>query len=130
MFRDSCIDEENIQLPPFIKVVPTIYLVNDKKIVIDENIKSWIEEKTKPKQVTDELQAYFGSSSNGYSSTFSNLDNSEDRPYISSFEYLNETDKTINNNNDISKSKDSQFDSKFVQLQKARNMEFSSIQRQ
>ena len=27
-----CVDDENIQLPPFIKAVPTIYLVNDKKI--------------------------------------------------------------------------------------------------
>ena len=31
-----CVDDENIQLPPFITSVPTIYLINDKKIVVDE----------------------------------------------------------------------------------------------
>ena len=39
-----CVDDENIQLPNFIKAVPTIYLANQKRIVVDESIPKWIEE--------------------------------------------------------------------------------------
>ena len=28
-----CVDDENIQLPPFITSVPTIYLINEKKLL-------------------------------------------------------------------------------------------------
>jgi hypothetical protein len=42
-----CVDDGNIQLPPFVKAVPTIYLVNDKKIVVDEAIRGWIKDKIK-----------------------------------------------------------------------------------
>ena len=39
-----CVDDSNIQLPPFVTSVPTIYLINDKKIVTDESIPEWIKE--------------------------------------------------------------------------------------
>ena len=35
-----CVDDENIQLPNFVTAVPTIYLVEKKRIVVDEAIPS------------------------------------------------------------------------------------------
>ena len=84
-----CVDDENIQLPPFIKAVPTIYLVNDKKIVVDEAISSWIKEKvSKPDDTNEELQPYYGGCGNSYGSGFENIDNSESKPFISSFTFI------------------------------------------
>ena len=40
-----CVDDENIQLPNFITAVP-VYLV-EKRIVVDEDILSWIDEQIK-----------------------------------------------------------------------------------
>lgn len=37
------IDDNNINLPPFIEVVPTIYLADSKKILINDELFSWIE---------------------------------------------------------------------------------------
>ena len=41
-----CVDDKNIKLPPFVQAVPTIYLVSEKKIIVDENIDKWIQSKT------------------------------------------------------------------------------------
>ena len=87
------VDDENIELPPFIKAVPTIYLVNDKKIVVDEEIAQWIKEKTS-KPVDDSILPYFGSTDNSYSSSFSTLDDKEEnKPFISSYTFLGEEQK-------------------------------------
>ena len=83
-----CVDDENIQLPPFIKAVPTIYLVNDKKIVVDEAISSWIKEKVSKPDTNGELQSYFGDCGDSYGNGFSNIDNSESKPFISSFTFI------------------------------------------
>ena len=65
-----CVDDPNIQLPNFVTAVPTIYLVEEKKIVVDEAITGWIKEKvSKPK--VDDLQPYFGGSTNSYGAQFS-----------------------------------------------------------
>ena len=66
------IDDNQIKLPDFIKVVPTIYLTKDKTLIIDEEIITWIENKNK----------VFSSSVNGYndnsfSDFFSGLDNGD-----------------------------------------------------
>ena len=68
-----CVDDENIQLPSFIKAVPTIYLVSQKKIVVDDSIPKWIEEKlsTSESQSSGELQAYFGQCDSSFGSSFS-----------------------------------------------------------
>ena len=35
-----CVDDKKIQLPEFVKAVPTIYLVTDQKVILDEEIGS------------------------------------------------------------------------------------------
>lgn len=66
------IDDNQIKLPDFIKVVPTIYLTKEKTLIIDDEILTWI---NKRKQI-------FSSSVNGYndnsfSDFYSGLDNGE-----------------------------------------------------
>ena len=69
-----CVDDKNISLPPFVKAVPTIYLVKDKKIIVDEEIESWISRISNPKSNeslnNDELMAYYGNGSS-FSSSYS-----------------------------------------------------------
>ena len=38
-----CIDDSRIKIPKFVSVVPTIYNNNTKELIIDENIKSYID---------------------------------------------------------------------------------------
>lgn len=38
-----CIDDSRIKIPKFVLVVPTIYNNNTKELIIDENIKSYID---------------------------------------------------------------------------------------
>jgi len=117
------VDDENIQLPPFVKAVPTIYLVNDKKIVVDDEIENWIKDKTS-KQVSDDLQPYFGTCGDSFGASCSNIDNTEIKPFTSGFTFIGEEQKitTSTENN----SKNSSLD----QLQSERNNEFKPIQRQ
>ena len=126
-----CVDDENIQLPQFIKAVPTIYLVNDKKIVVDEAITSWIKEKvSKPKQ-DEELQAYYGSCGNSYGSEFSNIDETDSKPFISSFTFIGDEQaietpegKNISSNsNDTNKSNNET--NKYDKLMESRNNDFN-----
>ena len=65
-----CVDDKNIQLPVFIKAVPTVYLVEEKKIVVDEHIPKWIEEQISKKKVVNNIHAYFGSSDNSFGASF------------------------------------------------------------
>ena len=88
-----CVDDDNIQLPPFVKAVPTIYLVNDKKIVVDEAIGGWIKDKISKPKDTVELQAYFGSCDNSYGGSFSTLDDSDDKPFVTSYTFLGDEQK-------------------------------------
>ena len=131
-----CVDDNNIQLPNFIKAVPTIYLVSQKRIVVDDGIPKWIEEKLSTNDSKDngeELQAYFGQCDSSYGNSFSNLDNSEHKPYISNFTFLGDEQKittpeeSSSNNNEIQKS--SGISNEFEQLQNSRNNEFQQINR-
>jgi hypothetical protein len=121
------VDDENIELPPFIKAVPTIYLVNDKKIVVDEGITQWIKEKTS-KPVDESIQPYFGSTDNSYSSSFSTVNSDEsNKPFISSYTFLGEEQKIVTPKSDSNSNntKASNLD----KLQQERQTEFQSIQR-
>ena len=136
------VDDENIQLPPFIKAVPTIYLVNDKKIVVDEEINDWIKSKIS-KPVDDTLQPYFGTCDNSYSSACSSIDNKEMKPFISSYTFLGDEQKieTPKDGNNSQGSKGSSQGSsqnsyasnslsqKYEQFQNSRNSEFKPMQR-
>ena len=131
-----CVDDDNIQLPPFITSVPTIYLINDKKIVVDEAIGDWIKERLStqaPQTQSDEIQAYFGSSGDSYGLNFSSLDNTDEKPFISSFTFLGDDNgSSMAANNDQRQQQgrnSSEFDSQLERLQQARNQEFQGVKR-
>ena len=42
-----CIDEKKVKVPSFITRVPTVYLVRDKKILVEDDIDRWFEHKNK-----------------------------------------------------------------------------------
>ena len=126
-----CVDDDNIQLPPFVTAVPTIYLVNEKKIVVDEGIESWIKEKlTRNEKPVEnvELQPYFGSCTSSFGNNFSSIDNSENKPFISSFTFLGDEQpiQTPETNGGHQQSKSM---SDFEKLQQERNNEFKPISR-
>ena len=66
------IDDTNIKLPEFIKVVPTIFLHQDKTLIIDEEIVKWIEEKNKT--LNEDIGAY---NTDMFSVNFSNLNDDD-----------------------------------------------------
>ena len=125
-----CVDDSNIQLPPFITSVPTIYLINDKKIVTDEAIPEWIKEKlsiTKGPELNSDTQAYYGTCEDSFGLNCSSLDESENKPFISSFTYLSDE----NGSTMAAKNHPRQGgkDNSIEQLQQTRNDEFKSITR-
>ena len=131
-----CVDDENIQLPPFVKAVPTIYLVNDKKIVVDEAISDWIKEKLSKPQ-NDEIQAYYGACDNSYGGAFSTIDNSDIKPFISSYTFLGDEQKIETPNGESigsggggsSGSQSNSLSNSFDQMQQSRNAEYGGIHR-
>jgi len=126
------VDDDNIQLPTFVKAVPTIYLVNEKKIVVDEAISEWIKGKViKPK--TDDVQAYYGACDNSYGGSFSTIDNVDTKPFISSYTFLGDEQKIetpdgenigSNNQGSVSNSLSNNLD----QMQQSRNNDFNMTQ--
>lgn len=75
-----CVDDENIKLPPFLEVVPTIYLQKSKSIIVDDDIISYLDNlKPKPQQNIGDWDNNFSSSS---MSTFASLDNSDDSSFV------------------------------------------------
>ena len=130
-----CVDDDNIQLPPFITSVPTIYLINDKKIVVDEAISDWIKERLStqsPQKDSEEIQAYFGSTGDSFGLNFSSLDNTDEKPFISSFTFIgddNGSSMAANNDQRQQGKNTNEFDSQLEILQKARNQEFQGVKR-
>ena len=130
-----CVDDENIQLPPFITSVPTIYLINDKKIVVDEAIGDWIKERLStqtPQENSEEIQAYFGSTGDSFGLNFSSIDNNDEKPFISSFTFIgddNGSSMAAKNDNRQSGRNTNEFDSQLERLQQARNQEFKGVKR-
>ena len=136
-----CVDDENIQLPNFIKAVPTIYLVSQKRIVVDDAIPKWIEEKlttSESNNSSGELQAYFGQCDSSFGSSFSSLDNSEQKPFVSSSftfigdeQKINTPEESSSNNNPMQNNsfmKDG-LSNDYEKLQNARNNEFQQLNR-
>lgn len=129
-----CVDDRNIQLPSFLKVVPTIFLVREQKILVDESI----EEHLTPKQTNyggggggssnNDLDAYFDSN-NGFSSCYSNLDNSETNSNNSMFSYIQDDDLTGGATNNGMETPKGSLDNAFERLAAERKNDFSGIQR-
>jgi hypothetical protein len=130
-----CVDDENIQLPPFITSVPTIYLINEKKIVVDEAIGDWIKERLStqtPQSSSEEVQAYFGSTGDSFGLNFSSVDNNDEKPYVSSFTFIgddNGSSMAANNDPRQNGRNTNEFDSQLEKLQQARNQEFLGVKR-
>jgi hypothetical protein len=131
-----CVDDDNIQLPPFITSVPTIYLINDKKIVVDEAIGEWIKEQLSvhsPQKESDEIQAYFGSNGDSFGQNFSTIDNKDTKPFISSYTFLGDDNgSSMAATSDVRQQDmtgSSKFDSQMDKLQKERNQDFQGITR-
>jgi len=71
-----CVDDPNIQLPNFISVVPTIYLIKEKRILVDEELEKWILGFLQKENIdSSDIQAYYQS---GFASSCSLLDGSCD----------------------------------------------------
>jgi len=126
-----CVDDSNIQLPPFVTSVPTIYLINDKKIVTDESIPEWIKEQlssTKGPEFNENIQAYYGTCGDSFGLNCSSIDETENKPFISSFTFLSDDNgSTMAAQNDVRQSKQSSND--LEDLQRQRNQEFQNIAR-
>ena len=61
-----CIDDSKIKIPNFITVVPSIYVNESKEIIIDENIKLFIDKKIEQdKKQMDSIEPYGGISFSG-----------------------------------------------------------------
>ena len=133
-----CVDDDNIKLPEFITAVPTVYLVNEKKILIDDEIQNYIGEQgnlnnsnssnsnssnsnssNSNSNNSDELQAYFGECNSCFGNSYCNIDNSENKPYISNFTFLDSTES--NSNNSQMKPPRNSLDSKLQELQQNRD---------
>ena len=125
-----CVDDKNIQLPPFLKAVPTIYSIKDRQAYTDNELESYIESLIKPNQgVPTELDAYFNSNSN-FSSNYSLLDNSEERAAVSSYSYIDQIGLPISTDNSGgSGGKASGMDAAYERLQQERQNDFQGIKR-
>jgi hypothetical protein len=84
------IDEDNVQLPQFIRVVPTIFLNKEKTLIIDEEIVKWINKKYEENKKNEDIGGY---NSDSFSINFSNLNNSELSNNNDFFSSLNEDSK-------------------------------------
>jgi len=51
-----CIDEKKVKVPSFITRVPTIYLTKDKKILVEDDIDRWFEQRNRQNQQEQERQ--------------------------------------------------------------------------
>lgn len=96
-----CVDDRSLQVPDFIKVVPTIYLVNNKSILTDNEIINWINQSSKP--VSEEINAYNGDNISSMSTSFSFLDDGDSSVFSNQYTFLNQnesinTPKELSNN--------------------------------
>ena len=80
-----CIDDSKIKIPSFITVVPTLYISSSKKLIIDEHINIFIENKqSKDNKNVDNLAGYNNTSfSNEYHNI--DLDNHEQDSNLSTY---------------------------------------------
>ena len=96
---------------------------------------SWIDEQINENNKPKELKAYYGENDSGFGSCFSNLDNSESEPFISSrFTFIGDEqsitpseDGSMNSNNNMSSK--SGLTNEYEKLQASRNNDFAGMQR-
>jgi hypothetical protein len=121
-----CVDDENIQLPKFLSVVPTLYLVKEQRILVDDDIEKWIENvNKKPTETSGELDAYFNSNSS-FSSQFSNLDDTTDKVQNSIFSYISsENDNLAPSQQEMNQDTNKSYET----LQEERKKELQGVQR-
>jgi hypothetical protein len=79
------IDDNQIKLPDFIKVVPTIYLTKEKTLIIDEEILTWIE--SRKKIFSSDVNGY---NDNSFSEFYSGLENDDANNNGDFFSSINE----------------------------------------
>jgi PKD repeat protein len=124
-----CVDDENIQLPKFLAVVPTLYLVKEQSILVDDDIEKWIENvNKKPDESSGELDAYFNSNSS-FSSQFSNLDDTTDKVQNSVFSYISSENDNLAQPKDDIYSKGEDTNKNYETLQSERQKELQGVQR-
>lgn len=118
-----CIDDKNIQLPNFIRVVPTVYLVKNKSILTDSKISEWLKLNSNNNS-EDDILAF--NNSKGMSSSFSFLNDGDENIYSNKYTFITndssiETPKEFNANNSV---KDD-LTKDFERLQSSRDTDFS-----
>ena len=108
------INDDNINLPEFIKVVPTIFLHEEKTLIIDEEIIKCIEKKNA------ELNVDIGAYDNDvFSGFFSNLNNDE---ISNNSDYFSSINNNIESLKDIPEPKKRSLDD----YQKERNFDLNN----
>lgn len=115
-----CVDDANINIPPFIKVVPTLYLVNNKSILTNNELLGWINQFNK--KDSEDILAYNGDNMSSLSTNFSFLDESSSLS-SNKYTFLNESN-TINTPKELSsdnQQSDSGLTKDFERLQQMRN---------
>ena len=122
-----CVDDDNIKLPTFLEVVPTLYLVKEQSILVDDDIEKWIENlNKKPNEISGELDAYYNSNST-FSSQFSNLDDTIDNVQNSVFSYISSENDNLEPGVDQTKGQNT--NTSFETLQAERQKELQGVQR-
>ena len=127
-----CVDDRNIKLPSFLKVVPTIFLVREQNVLVDESIEEFLHPKSQNNGASDspsgELDAYFDSN-NGFSSSYSNLDDSQTNSNNSMFSYIRDDDLTGGATNSGIESPRGSLNNAYEKLAAERQNDFAGIQR-
>ena len=113
-----CIDDNNIQIPSFINVVPTLYLSETKNILTEDNLNSWIEKQSQ--NFNKEIDAYY---SGDFSSSFSNLETNEDTSLSTNFTYLDQDISIKTTSEDPNVTKNNSLGS----LEKQRQIDINNI---
>jgi hypothetical protein len=129
-----CVDDPNIQLPTFLTVVPTIYLVKEQKVLMDEKVQEFIDDLGRPKfdnvgTENGELDAYF-SPGNTFSSNYACIDNSLEKAENSVFSYLEGVDNSpVHPKASLDSNIKNQTNDAFEKLAAERKNDFAGIQR-
>lgn len=127
-----CVDDPNIQLPSFLTAVPTIYLVKEQKVLLDEKVQEFVSNLGKPKfdkTQNDDLDAYF-SPGNSFSSSYACLDNSLEKSENSLFSYLDGADNSpVHPKSSLDSSMTNSTNDAFEKISAQRKNDFAGIQR-
>ena len=70
-FIKVCIDDERIEIPSFITAVPTIFLTEEKKILINDQILEWIKDNTELSTLSSDYSNMFSSIDNNFTNNLS-----------------------------------------------------------